>query len=83
MSPVPPTSRDGDPKAVTRIDSGGCVEPGCEAKPAGDPNFPGMCPVHAWREWFKRVDPEGFWNKVECIECALDRDCSKHPGRAE
>jgi hypothetical protein len=53
----------------------------CHDFPAGDdPNYLGLCALCAWRQWATENDPEGYWSKVKCILCALERDCPEHPG---
>lgn len=51
------------------------------AEDGGDPNYPGLCGVCAWRKWFASVG--NHWNDVECIECELGRDCELHPQTAQ
>lgn len=48
-----------------------------------DPNYPGLCAVCAWKTWFNNSDPDGYWDKVECLECELGRDCEVHPENNE
>lgn len=40
---------------------------------------PTLSQFDEWRKWFKDSGNAEFWNKVECIECELGRDCEKHP----
>lgn len=32
----------------------------------------------AWRRWFKESGNAEFWQRVECVECELGRDCALH-----
>jgi hypothetical protein len=49
------------------------------APEANPPEYHGLCATCAWRAWMKAADPDGFWNKVECIQCELGRTCTEHP----
>lgn len=40
------------------------------------PEYVGLCALCAWRKWFAPHATE--WAKVECVECELGRECSKH-----
>lgn len=43
-----------------------CVKESCEGRDAGDQNYPGLCPTHAWQRWLAQLAlPDDVLDRVD------------------